>query len=379
MGGVFCYQEEKNMPADGMPITNRLDGTTERKLHAKVIDNVLNAPTMASRVLSKAGLFQGKTMDWTVDITQSDQFEWFTGVPTLNSAAEDTAITLTYAPTAGSQPKVGIMLESFANAGQTGTIPLDAYKYGKASQEVIRNVATAIFGTGSGDQPNGFQAIVDNGTNAGTIGGQSRTTYDALDCGAYTDSGGVVSLAKLGTLDDAAAKGSELGAVPGLNVTTFTVWSLVEQLLDPNVRANYEASGFPRLAIRGDGTTSKAALGGAAGFVSLHHRGMPLLKDKFATTGVFYKLNEDSYGYFGLNTVPQEYKDLGIRKVNLGSMEAYESLAAKEGPSEFNGFFYQPPMMMPDQPGTIARFYVMGQMATFNPRLNAQLHSITGI
>ena len=362
-----------------MPITNRLDGTTERKLHAKVIDNVLNAPTLGSRVLSKAKQFEGKTMDFTVDITQSTQFEWFTGLPTLNSSAEDTAITLSYAPTAGSQPKVSIMLESFANAGQLGTIPLDAYKYAKAAQEVIRNVATAIYGTGAGDQPNGFQAIVDNGTNAGTIGGQSRTTYTALNAGAYTNFSATLTLAKLGTLDDNAAKGSELGAVPGLNATTFTVWSLYEQLLDPNVRANYEASGFPRLSVRGDGTTSAASLGGAAGFISLHHRGMPLVKDKFATSGVWYKFNESSYDYFGLTIVPDEYAELGIKKVNLGSMEAYESLAAQEAPSEFNGFFYQPPIMMPDQPGTIARFYVMGQMMTWNPRLNAQGHTISAV
>lgn len=361
-----------------MPITNRLDGTTERKLHAKVVDNVLNAPTYASRILSKAGQFMGKTMDYTVDITLSDQFEWFTGLPNLNSSAEDTAITLSYAPTAGTQPKVSIMLESFANAGQTGTIPLDAYKFEKAGQEVIRNLAGAIYDTGAGDKPNGLQSIVDNGTNAGTIGGQSRTTFSALNAGAYTEFG-TMTLAKLGTLDDAAAVGSELGAVPGMNVTDFPTWSLFEQLLDPNVRANYESAGFPRLAIRGDGTVSKAQLGGAAGFIALHHRGMPLLKDKFATSAVWYKLNEDSFGYSGLTIVPAEYKALGVRKVNLGSMEAYESLAASEAPSEFNGFFYQPPIMMPDQPGTIARFYVMGQMMTWNPRLNSQGHTITGI
>src|SRR3990167_11335251 len=169
------------MAADGIAITNRLDGTTERDLHRKVVDNVLNGRTYLSRLLSKAEPFEGKTKDYTVDVTASTEFEWFTGLEDLNSSAEDTTITLSYAHTAGTQPKVGIMLESFANAGQLGTIPLDAFKYEKAAQEALRNVATAAYATGAGDQPNGLQSIVDDGTNAGTIGGQSRTTYSALN------------------------------------------------------------------------------------------------------------------------------------------------------------------------------------------------------
>src|SRR3990167_8870140 len=367
------------MAADGIAITNRLDGTTERDLHRKVVDNILNGRTYMSRVLGKGEPFDGKSKDYTVDITQSSQFEWFTGLENLNSSAEDTTITLSYAHTAGAQPKVGIMLESFANAGQLGTIPLDAFKYEKASQELLRNLSTAIFGTGAGDAPNGLQAIVDNGTNAGTIGGQSRTTYSALNAGAYTSSGGNLTLAKLGTLDDNAAKGGEVGATPNINVTTFTIWSLFEQLLDPQVRANYEASGFSALAIRGDNAVSAAQLGGAAGFHVVFHRGRPVLKDKGATSGVWYKLNEDSFGWAGRTRVPEEYAGL-LTKVDLrGEGEAYESIASAEGPSEFNGFFYQKPMMMPDQAGTIARFYVIGQVCTWNPRLNAQLYAITGV
>src|SRR3990167_2292774 len=122
------------------------------------------------------------------------------------------------------------MLESFANAGSLGTIPLDAFLYQKAGQEALQNVADAAYSTGTSDRPNGLQAVVDNGTNAGTIGGQSRTTYTALNA-TYTDSSSVMTLVKLGTLDDNAAKGGETASVPNMNLTTFTIWSLYEQLL----------------------------------------------------------------------------------------------------------------------------------------------------
>lgn len=363
---------------DGINVSNRVEGKTIRSLNSKVVDAILNGPTYMSRLMRKGKKFRGSVMDYTIKYQQSSQFEWFTGLETLNSSAEDNEITLSFAHTGGTQPRVSIMLESFANAGPEGVIPLDAYKYQEAAQEVLQNVADAAYGTGSGNQPNGLQAIVDDGTNSATIGGQTRSSYDVLDA-TYTDSSGTMTLAKLGTLDDNAARGGELAAVPNINVTTFTVWSLYEQLIDPQLRANYNSDGFPMMGVGTEGTVSRAQLGGGGGFQALHHRGMPLIKDKKATSGVWYKLNERTFGWMGRTVVPEEYRELGLTKVNLGSMETFDSVAGEEAPSEFNGWFYQPPIMMPDQAGTVSRFYVIGNICTWNPNMNGQLHSITGI
>lgn len=362
---------------DGIALTNRLDNTTERKLHAKVVDQVLNGPTYASRLLGKAKKFSGKQMDYTVDVERSSQFEWFTGVENLNSSAEDTTITLSYTHTAGTQPKVGIMLESFANAGELGTIPLDAFQYNKAAQEVIANVASALYGLGTGDQPNGLRVVADDGTNAANIGGQSRSTYSALD-GVYTSFSTGLTLALLGTLDDDASVGGEGMGTPNINITTFAVWSLYEQLLDPQVVANYNSTGFPRMPIRGEGQVGQAVQGANAGFQFLAHRGHATIKDKYATSGSWFKMNEDTYAWHGRTEVPEEYQGM-VSPVNLGSMDGYQSVAGEEAPSKFNGFFYQKPQVLPNQAGTIARFYVIGQLNAWEPRRNAQAHSITAL
>lgn len=367
-----------SLTPDGIAVTNRVEGKTLRMLHGKVVDTILNGPTYMSRLLGMAKPFRGAVMDFTIKYQQSSQFEWFTGLENLNSAAEDNEITLSFAHTAGTQPKVSIMLESFANAGAEGVIPLDAYKYEESALEALDALAEAAYSTGAGDAPLGLQAIVDNGTNAATIGGQTRSSYDVLDA-TYTSSGGTMTLAKLATLDDAAARGGDLSGVPNINVATFAVWSLFEQLLDPQLRANYNGGGFPRMSVRGQGSVGAAELGGAAGFVALHHRGFPLIKDKKATTGVWYKLNEKSFGWHGRTIVPDEYRELGLTKVNLGEFKAIEGPAQEEMPSSFNGFFYQPPLLMPDQAGTIARFYIIGQLMTWAPNRNGQLHSITGV
>ena len=74
---------------DGIAVTNRVEGKTLRHLEAKVVDTILTSPTYMSRLMSNAKRFRGVVHDITVKVTQSTQFEWFTGLENLNSAAED--------------------------------------------------------------------------------------------------------------------------------------------------------------------------------------------------------------------------------------------------------------------------------------------------
>lgn len=364
------------MAYDGIQYNNRTDNFNERKLHAKVVDQLLNVPTMYSRTLSKGQPFVGKTMDWTVDVVQDTQGEFFIGLETLNSAAVNSTITLSFAHTAFTQPKVGMMLESFANTGDTATINLDVFKYEKAAAEALQKLGSAIYADGTANRPNGFGLIVDD---SGTIGGQARSTYSQLNA-TDTASGGALTLAKCATLDDATRAASLIASTTGIGATTKTVFSLFEQLLQPNVRASYEALGYPRLGIRSMTVNRGEKAQDGAGFLSIEYRGKPIISDDFATAGYLQFLNEDSYGWFGRSEVPDEWKPF-VEKVNLGTMKAYEGVGAESLnlPSEFNGWFYQKTMVMPNQAGTIGRFYVIGQMCTWEPRRNGRLTGITGV
>lgn len=365
------------MAYDGIQFDQNVDGFTERKLRAKVVDNILNAPVYYSRLLSKGVPFQGKTEDITTDIVSDTQGEFFTGLETLNSSAVSTTITLSYAQTAFTQPHVSVMLDSFANAGQSGTIPLDAFKYSKAAAESLQRLGTAAYGVGIANQPNGLGNIV---LDSGSIGGQSRATYSQLNA-TVTASGGTLTLAKLATLFDAVSASGLMAEEPGIGLTTPTVWSLYEQLLSPNVRAGYDEVGYDRVpvrslrAVRGD-----ANLQNGAGFTSLSYRGIPVLKDGFCTSGVLFFLNEKYFEWHGRSEVPDEYKGT-VEKVNLGTSKAYEGTGAEamDLPSEWNGFFYQKPLTIPDQAGRIARFYVIGQTVADGFRRQGKLTGITSV
>ena len=364
------------MAYDGIQFGARVADFNERKLHAKVVDNILNAPTFYSRVLSKGEPMEGKTMDYTVDVVADTQGEFFVGLETLNSSAVNTTIPLSYSHTAFTQPKVGIMLESFANTGSTATINLDVFKYEKAAAEALQRLGSAIYADGTANRPDGLGIIVDD---TGTIGGQSRATYSALKA-TDTASGGTLTLAKMATLDDATRAASLLSSETNIGVTTKTVFSLYEQLLAPNVRQDYAAIGTPRLGVRAMTASIGSKAGDGGGFRALEYRGKPIIDDDFCTSGYLFFLNENSFGWVGRTVVPDEYKSY-VEKVDLGTTKAYEGVGAESLnlPSEYNGWFYQKAMVLPNQAGTIGRFYVIGQVVTWEPRRNGRLTGITSV
>ncbi len=364
------------MAYDGAQFGSNVDNFNERKLHAKVVDQIQNAPTMYSRVQSKGMPMEGKTMDWTVDVVADTQGEFFVGLETLNSQYVSTTIPLSYAQTAFTQPKVGKMLDEFANVGATATINLSVFKFEKAAAEAIQRLGSAIYADGTANRPNGFGIIV---SDSGTIGGQSRSTYPQLN-GTNTASGGTLTLAKLATLDDNTRAASLLNDTTNIGATTKTIFSLYESLLTPNVRADYASYGPLKMGIRAMTATRGDKANDGSGFLAIEHRGKPIIADDFATSGVLFYLNEDSFGWVGRSVVPEEYSKY-VEKVNLGTMKAYEGVGADalSMPSEYNGWFYQKDMVLPNQAGTIGRFYVIGQFCTWEPRRNGKLTGIIGV
>lgn len=366
---------------DGIQNTNRVDGTTQRKLYTKVVDQVLNSPTYYSRLVSQGEPFEGKTEDITYDVLADTQGQYFTSLETLNSSAVNTTATGSYAHTAFTQPVVSIMLESFANVGSLGIINLDTFKYEKAAAQALQSLGSAIYGTGNAMQPLGLTAIIDDSTNVGTIGGLSRSTYPVLDSTLTAYASGKLTLATMATQYDSAIASGMAEETPNIGVTTKAIWSLYEQLLTPNVRAHYNEVGYDRIRIRSKyGERNSADLKNAAGFNALSYRDMHIMRDDFSTAQVLWMINEDYICWHGRTEVPEDYREV-LEKVDFGTLEAYEGTGAMalDVPSEFNGWFYQKPLTIPDQAGRIARFYVIGQTIPTSFRRHSKGTGITGV
>lgn len=344
---------------------------------ATVVDAVLNSATFASRALymgkpfSVTGRGEEPTLIKDVKISRRSQFQWISGLEQLNSSAENVTIQMQFNHALGTMPVVDIMAESFAREGDGEDVDYSAFNEEDALDEMVQSLSDAMYGTGTGKMPLGLEVIVDNGTNLVTIGGQSRTTYSALNS-TVTASSGTMTLSKLATLNSTV---SDTGAKEKTTVivTTTTIDDLYESLLVPTVTHEFKVlpmgGKYPVAASEGQGMGQ-----GFAGIKT--YRGIPIIADKQATSGVLYMLNENYLSWHGRTRVPKKYRNF-LKPVSLG--KAVKEGQARTKPSDYNGFFYQEAQMMPNQAGIISRFYVVGQLVSFQPRRHGKLTGITSV
>lgn len=88
-------------------------------------------------------------------------------------------------------------------------------------------------------------------------------------------------------------------------------------------------------------------------------------------------LNENYLSWHGRTKIPMNFKEF-VKPVSLGKGKVIEGQAAMK-PSNYHGFFYQAKQMMPNQAAIISRFYVFGQMVSFQPRRQGKLTGITSV
>ena len=366
---------------DGIPVPARVDVLGNRQLYTKVVDQILNYPSLYSRFVSQGEPFEGKTEDVTYDISADTQGQYFTSLETLNSSAVSTAVTGSFAHTAYTQPIVSIMLESFANVGSLGIINLDTYKYEKAAATAMTTLGSAIYGMGTSNQPLGLGAIVDDSTNVATIGGLAGATYTALESTLTAYPSGKLTLATMATQYDSANAPGAADESPNVGWSTAAIFSDYEALLTPFVRQSYRDVGYDKMRVRDKYASRNAGeLRSAAGFNALSYRDTYLIRDFYSTAQMLWFVNEKYVMWKGRSEIPEEYQDV-LEKVDFGTMEAYEGTGAiaLEAPSEWNGWFFQKPMTIPDQAGRIARFYCIGQTIPLSFRRDSKGTGITGV
>lgn len=377
----FIFNKLNPRYVDGIPVPSRVDVLGNRDLYNKVVDQILNFPSLYSRWVSQGEEFEGKTTDVTYDISADTQGQFFTSLETLNSSAVSTAVTGSYAHTAYTQPIVSIMLESFANVGSLGIINLDTYKYEKAAATAMTTLGAAIYGGGTANQPLGLLAIDDDGTNIATIGGLTRSTYTALESVLTAYASGKLTLATMATQYDSSLAPGVADESPNVGFTTPSIFSNYEGLLTPFVRQSYRDVGYDKMRTRDKyAQRNTGELKSAAGFNALSYRDTYIIRDYYATSQMLWFLNEKYVVWKGRSEVPAEYDDV-LEKVDFGTNSAYMGTGAMaiEVPSEWNGWFYQKPLTIPDQAGRIARFYCIGQTIPLSFRRHSKGIGITGI
>lgn len=346
-----------------MQFSNAVTTVTRETIVPQVYDTVTKGSPLLMVLLQNAKSWKsGYRYDFPIKYQKSNQ-GGVTGIAdTLSTARTDTRVKAQFEPKMIYKPVVIADIEATLNQGDEQVLDLFATEFDSIAQDLIIDLSDQLYsGTGSGNQWDSLDMAADDGTNYGTYGSLSRTTYSTLD-GYYLASAGALTLAKLATAYDAVEIGTDR---PGMIVTTKAIWSTYESLLTPTVRAGYQQNGYPQMTKDGV-VSSAAALKGNQGFDALWYRGTPFVKDEQCPSGRVYLVNNKYFGFKGINL--KGYQQLNFKKTGAGVPQG----AVGSVPST-RGFNFTGMMRPVNQLAEVGHVVYAGNFISENPRLQGQL------
>ncbi len=348
---------------------DRVNNITLQDYNASVVDTVNKSSEIMKRVVSRPERWNGRSYSSPIFTTNSQLGTSFKGTETFDTTIDYATQQMTWYPTGYAQPVGVSVVERSINATPSGVVDLYKSSYQYAQNSMINALGGIFYGLGNGNDFDGLGVIVDDGTSTASYAGLIRATYPTINGYVSAVSGGTLTLDVMGGLDDGATISGNLSETPNILMSTRTVWSLYESLLNPTVSARYDSTGGGFV----DGNTAvKQAVNAAdgltlqAGANSLSFRGKPYVRDDKATSGVLFGLNEDWF-YFkslkltGLDLIATQ------EDVTNGAFESYKVSA----------FQFREPLMPVNQLAEVGIFVMYGQLYCENPNRNFKGTGIT--
>lgn len=350
---------------------NRVLSTTQNKLMPMVVDTFLNGNVFATRQLGAAKRYTGERMNFPIKFAGNTTGQSFAGFDTFSTSATDNFVRMAFVPKFY-QISVSLPLdELWVNNTEEKIIDLMALSCQASAQDMADNVGTIFYldGTGNGSKDFlGLNAIVDDGSNVGTYGTLSRTTYTTIKA-TLTASSGTLTLAKMDTLYNSTTSGTQR---PTAGFTPEAVFSLYGQLLQPQERISKDIS-----QIKSRGNYGKAGTGfySGTGFTGLYFKGFPILGDEKATSGALYFINEDYVDFYAL---PPE------KAAQIGMAEAIKFKSVDIEGNDYSdvlglGFCWSGWIKPTNSASMVGHIYLGGEIIGFNPKRNGQLTGITSV
>tara|TARA_Y100000310_G_scaffold343775_1_gene452958 strand:+ start:290 stop:1360 length:1071 start_codon:yes stop_codon:yes gene_type:complete len=356
-----------------MNFTERVQSLTQDKLLPKAVDQILDSNVLALRLLSNAMKWSGEQMRKPVKYQKSTTGGSFSGLDTFDTSTSETRKRPTY-DIRGAYQSIAIPgIEKAVNATDSRVMDLVKTEIESGYEDMADNIGTMFYSDGTGNSNKdfiGLGAIVDDGTDVDTLAGITRSS-DTWWKATRTASGGTYTLAKLATLVSTVSAGSSNRQRPTLGVCDETVWDLHESLLNPTVRANYEAYGYPMVTKSSRGAIRPGkGLRGVSGFSAVTYRGIPIVADEKATSQTLFMLNENYLEWYGC-------KSPDLTPINLGSgnIDGVYSNA----PSKNHGFGWTGFKVPTNQFGEVGQIILLGNLITWQPRRHGKLTGITGV
>lgn len=338
--------------------TLNIQSTTNQYLAPAWVDQVLRDNFFFGEVLGRTKKWDGSQMLFPIKYQKGVASVAFNGFDQLPTSQQPVTVQMTFYPTFVATNVALAGSDLSVNDTALQTVKLAKTMMESRAQDGADDIGNFFQGDGSsfgGKAPMGLAGIVDNGTTLATYGGLSRATYSGLNA-TVTASGGTISLLKIRQLANNITDGK---VRPSMALTTYDVWSYIEQLLQTFQRNTY--SDFSDMDA---GTGYKSS--------GLIWDGLTIFRDKKVATGIFYLLNMDYLKFYGLKWwkgTPVSLKSEVIK----GNIYEYN-------PANATKAFTWTNWIEAYNQGAVNGFMILGgQLLCTNPFRNGSLTGITGI
>lgn len=269
----------------------RITTTMRAKLLPMVVDTVLLSNVAFSDFVKKAKKWSGNQIQFAVKYAVNSTAVSFAGFDALATSPVDNRVKAQFDPSFVAITS-SLPFDEVVTSLQSGTeeriIDLVKVTLESDAQDLANACGTQFWGDGTGNGSKdilGLGAAVDDGTAVATYGGLSRATYTGL-ASTVTASGGTMSLSKLFTLYYNVTSGNQR---PTVAYCPEAVFSLYDQLLVPQERYMMTASDIRNGSTHGTGS------------LDLLIKGVPIMADEKAPSGIFEFLNGDYIDWYGID------------------------------------------------------------------------------
>lgn len=347
-----------------MDFTNTVKTVTREKIVPKVFDTILTGNVGLLRLLGNAKTWQsGYRFDVPIKYQKSTVGGLVGLGGSLDTDRSETRVKMQFEPKRRHKPVVIDDIEDQLNKGDEQVLMLLAVEMDSVAQDLLDDAGTDLYnGNGSGNQFDSIENMADDATNYSTYGSLARATYSSLN-GYLATSIGTLALSDLSTAWNNVKVGASKPTVAFADVTS---WTAYEGLLQPTVKAGYDAMGFPQVTRTGT-VPSQKALGGELGFDSIFYRGTPIVEDEKCPSGEMKLINENYFGFHGIKI--DKYENFNINSDNI------------DGPQSApvpRGFNWSGLIRSAGQPAEVGHFYIIGNYIGKDPRRSGSLEDITG-
>jgi hypothetical protein len=343
-----------------------LTSITQDHIMPKVIDNVLKSTVASVRWLSNGRAWMGEQLKIPFKNAKNTSSGTFGLGDTFVTDKVSTRKLLKfdpkfyYANVSLFGPEVDVNAIS-----ESQVVNLVKTEMQSVQQDAMEEVAGLMYGVGTGNNPQGLQGIIDDGTFLATYGEQTRSSVTNLNSNVNTVSG-PLTLALMAAQQSNAKRGS---MKPTIILTTESLFDDLEELLQPQLAANYSVMGPHKVTSRATVMPGQSLGPAQAGFDAIMHRGVPVAGDEMCNSGEMYFINETFLQWYGL-------KSQWAKPISLAS-DTIEGPYAADVPSKNHGFNWTGFKEPTNQYARNGQILLLGNLISGGPRYNSKLESLT--